>query len=336
MEALKKRKVFTVYGQGSNAVRTALIGRGWVEKIPMNRKCSCELRKRFDKLLLSDFLKAYNANFIWGDNRPNKPPQPNKPNNPTKKVEENTDFHIQEIANRCESPIRNKLKVTKHWSNKHGISSSLKNSFWYYIDNVAEVIAPRTFSNANVYEKIEFINDYQLTACTSLLRWITISLQNNKPIFHESGGISIKVIVFAIKQCKYYFFMKQHKDIDGELGRVVTGEQWNTFLKKYQSLIDGKDVFQIARDRIIYNLINYIKYLLVHIRKYRPQIKCEGCYNIWIIKPSGYSRGRGIEISSNLDHIVDIITKSDKRYVVQKYIGNKNLFNLFKFVIISS
>lgn len=308
--------MFTVYGQGSNTVRRALTGRGWVEKIPPNRRCRCALKKKIELSLLSTFLEEYNANFIWGKKRPKKKV-------PVNIVEENTTSNVNKKPKRRGRAIRNRLKVLNHWSTKHGIFSTLKNSIWYYIDNVAEVIAPRTFSNANKYEKKEFIYDYRLTACTSLLRWIIESLQNNKPIFHETGSISINVIVFAINRCKDFFYMKEHKDIDRDIPKIITDEQWNSFLKEYRSLVAGKDVFQIERDRNMLNLINCAKYLLEKILKYRPQLNCEGCCNIWIIKPSGCSRGRGIEMSSKLDHIMNIITNTNKKYVVQKYIGTE-------------
>lgn len=323
IEAIKRRKVFTVYGQGSNAVRRALIRRGWIEKLPPNRK---RYRENIKQSMLSNFLEEYNANFIWGKKRSKKKDALNI-------VEENTNCNISKRQNRLRSPIRNRLKVVNHWSTKHAIFLTLKNSFWYYIDNVAEVIAPRTFSNVNNDEKREFINDYQITACTSLLRWILDSLQNNKPIFHETGRISINVMVFAINHCKCFFYLKENKDIDSEIP-VVTDEQWDFFLKEYRSLISGKDVFQIDRNRIMINLINSAKHVLDNILKYRPQLKCEGCYNIWIIKPSGCSRGRGIEMSSKLDRIMNIISKTNKKCVVQKYIGKKNLYYLSKFVII--
>lgn len=319
---MKRRKVFTVYGQGSDTVRKALIRRGWVEKDPISPKCMCKLSKKVEQSLLSGFIGEYKANFIWGKQWPQK-------KNPSKTVEVNTTCHIYKGPKRRERPIRNRLIAINHWSTKYGIYTSLKSSFWYYIDNVAEVITPRTFSNIDNYEKIEFIHDYQLTACTSLLRWIIDSIHNNKVIFNESGGISIEVMVFAILRCREYFYTKVHKDIDSEICKVVPEEQWNYFLKKYRSLIDGTDVFHNARNRNVLYLIKCAKYLLGKILRYRPQLRCEGCYNIWIIKPSGYSRGRGIEMSSKLDHIMDIITKTNKLYVIQKYIGEKNFLNLF-------
>lgn len=323
---MKRRKVFTVYGQGSRVVRNALIRRGWIEKIPQNIKYRCNFEKGMEKLLISSYLDEYNANFIWGTKPTN---QKHELNSLKKKTISNT----YKQPKRREYPMRNRLKVVNHWSTKHGIFSTLKNSTWYYIDSVAEIIAPRTFSNANNYEKKEFIDDYKFTACTSLLRWFMESLQNNKPIFHETGTVSINVIVLAINQCKEFIYTKNHKDIDSEICNKCIDVHWNSFLEEYRSLISGTDLLHVDNQNVL-KLFNCAKHVLDEILKYRPQLNCEGFYNIWIIKPSGYSRGKGIEMSSKLDCIMDIISKTNKKYVIQKYIGKTSLFDLFKFVIL--
>lgn len=321
---MKRRKVFIVYGQGSRIVRNALIRRGWIEKIPNNIKYRCDLEKGIEKSLLSNYLEEYNVNFIWGTKPTNKEHRVNS-------FQKNTISNTYKQPKKREFPMRNRLKVVNHWSTKHGICSTLKNSTWYYIDNVAEVIAPRTFSNVDNYEKREFINDYKFTSCTSLLRWFIESLQNNKPIFHESGTVSIDVILFAINRCKEFIYIKNHKDIDSAICNTCTDVHWNFFLKEYRSLISGTDLLHTDyRNKL--ELINCAKYVLYKIWKYRPQLNCEGIYNIWIVKPSGCSRGKGIEISSKLDCIMDIITNTNKKYVIQKYIGKKSLFDSFKFV----
>lgn len=314
---MKSRKVFTVYGQGSKVVRRALIERGWFEKVPRNKRYY-KIWQRPEQSFLSNFLEKYDANFIWGRNSSNEIESVKAVKTKTKTI----------------YPIRNTLEVVNNWSTKYGIFLSLKNSYWHYIDNVAEVIAPRTFSNANNYEIKDFIKDYHLTACTSLLRWIVETLQNNKPVYHETGRISMNVIVFAINRCKEFVYMKEHKDIDINIINKVAKKDWDTFLKEYRSLVDGKDLFQIDVGRSVFYLLHCAKYVLDCILMYRPQLNCEGFYNIWIVKPSEYSRGRGIVISSKLNCIMDIINKTNQKYVVQKYIGKKSVYDITKFVII--
>lgn len=52
-----------------------------------------------------------------------------------------------------------------------------------------------------------------------------------------------------------------------------------------------------------------------------PQFFINGTDNIWIVKPAGLSRGRGIVCMKNLVEILDY-TKHAGQWVVQKYIEN--------------
>lgn len=48
--------------------------------------------------------------------------------------------------------------------------------------------------------------------------------------------------------------------------------------------------------------------------------------NVWIMKPGNKSRGRGIVLLNKLEDVMAKMnpsTKSDTRYVIQKYIGNR-------------
>jgi Tubulin-tyrosine ligase family. len=44
--------------------------------------------------------------------------------------------------------------------------------------------------------------------------------------------------------------------------------------------------------------------------------------NVWIVKPAGLSRGRGIACYNNLAEIIEHIKIRDVDWVVQKYIEN--------------
>lgn len=69
------------------------------------------------------------------------------------------------------------------------------------------------------------------------------------------------------------------------------------------------------------------KHILKKMRKYWPQIDMDGVMNMWILKPGNKSRGRGIVLMNKLEDVVAKVNptgKPDTRYVVQKYIGNKN------------
>ena len=53
-----------------------------------------------------------------------------------------------------------------------------------------------------------------------------------------------------------------------------------------------------------------------------PQFSMNGTKNIWIVKPAGLSRGRGIATYNNLVEILDHVESKESQWVVQKYIEN--------------
>ncbi|XP_026328451.1 tubulin glycylase 3A-like isoform X2 [Hyposmocoma kahamanoa] len=330
LEAMKFKKIFTIYGK-ANTVRTALTKRGWVEKIPPNRmnlskirenklNSKSEINEELERFLLSNMVERQAANFIWGTS--------GNINDLSKKH----NVYAKETTN-VSTPLMNKLVVETLWTTKQGLCNSLKESYWYYIEDVAEFDTPRTYSNTNDDEKADFIKDYKLTACTSLLKWTVSMVANNRPIFTDAGKISMNVMVFALNRCKEYLYEKQNRDIDREIYSTATAGQWNSFLKKYYILISNNDVFHTDVDQKLPLYIDYAKLLLREIHKYRPQLSCEGSHNIWIVKPTHCSRGRGIKLASKLNEITDMINRGCSKYVVQKYIEDPLLIHETKFDI---
>ncbi|XP_026738588.1 tubulin glycylase 3A-like isoform X2 [Trichoplusia ni] len=321
-QAIREGKIFSVYG-ACNAVRLALLERGWVEKIPPNRMNLAKIRNgvytskpevhgELERLLLSNLVEKYPPNFIW------------------RTREELRDTTID--MNRENSIIVNKLKSDVQWTSKQGLCSSMKRNYWFYIEDVAEVIGPRTYNTYDSGEIEGFVNDFKITACTSLLKWILSMVANDRPVFVETGKISLNVVLFALNRCKEYLFRKQHKDIDRSVTNVSSG-QWNAFLKKYYRVIARDDVFQVDTENKLPLYLSYAKFLLKEIHRYRPQLSCEGCHNIWIIKPAHNSRGRGIRMASRLAIITNLLSKANAKYVIQKYIEEPLLIHETKFDI---
>lgn len=66
----------------------------------------------------------------------------------------------------------------------------------------------------------------------------------------------------------------------------------------------------------------YVDEYLSKLKQIFPQHAMNGKKNIWIMKPSGLSRGRGIKCVSSLNEILLFIKKNSNQYMVQKYIEN--------------
>jgi tubulin monoglycylase TTLL3/8 len=95
---------------------------------------------------------------------------------------------------------------------------------------------------------------------------------------------------------------------------------------------------------IVSNEKNYqiVKSLLQKLSKKLPQYKLNGTKNIWVLKPSTLSRGRGIQCVNNLKSVFDCLNQENiNGLVVQKYIENPLLiygkkFDIRQWVLLTS
>jgi tubulin monoglycylase TTLL3/8 len=77
-----------------------------------------------------------------------------------------------------------------------------------------------------------------------------------------------------------------------------------------------------------------VKSCLETLREKYPQFSLNGNKNIWIVKPAGLSRGRGIATYNNLVEIMDYVESKESQWVVQKYMENPLLVKNKKVYIV--
>ena len=70
---------------------------------------------------------------------------------------------------------------------------------------------------------------------------------------------------------------------------------------------------------------------MANLRSKFPQMGIDGERNIWIVKPAGSSRGRGITLFKNLVEIIDLTKQIETQYIVQKYIESSLIMKARKF-----
>ena len=108
--------------------------------------------------------------------------------------------------------------------------------------------------------------------------------------------------------------------------------------------VTKKMIIDSNNNSIVSNEKNYqiVKSLLQKLSKKLPQYKLNGTKNIWVLKPSTLSRGRGIQCVNNLKSVFDCLNQENiNGLVVQKYIENPLLiygkkFDIRQWVLLTS
>lgn len=75
-----------------------------------------------------------------------------------------------------------------------------------------------------------------------------------------------------------------------------------------------------------------VSILLHRLKEKNPQTEMDGNRNIWIIKPSGLSRGRGIKCADDLEDILNQVKSGANQFIIQKYIENPLIINKRKVI----
>lgn len=326
--AIKHHKIFTIRGH-FQTVRKSLLQRGWIEKLDIHRRTAitgpCQIpNEEIDQFLpqrragetlkqhlqkcetniMSRFLEHIPIDFLWSARK------------------EKADWID---LSRNQNLTLNRFHKSP-FTTKEGLCSVLQQFHWFYEEGRSELNYPRTYNVWDNEDLADFIEDFRLTACISLLRFITENIPKIKPekMYGDSGAIPVSCIQFAINQCRTYIRCCQHLDIDDDVERIWTHD-WELFLMHFQMLIYEKMTFQKPDESSIWNrLVEECKSIIKTIEEVRPQNELDGFCNIWIVKPANRCRGRGILLMNDMQKImthIDPPLLNKGRWVVQKYIG---------------
>ncbi|XP_043791487.1 tubulin glycylase 3A-like isoform X4 [Apis laboriosa] len=329
-DAIAAHHTFMVYGR-ARVIRECMLKRGWCEKF--YRKNSAgdqhynadaspivllagigDLKdQQSERLLISKMLTNHTVDFLWntGSEWPGWPAQDNKTT----------------IFNRY---------YRAGFTSKVGLCSNVRQMHWYYEAGVANTLFPRCYNLCQGDQMHAFIEDFRFTACLNLLKWLVnkINIEGENAVRSPTGTVPLKALEFAIKRGSDYISAQSHEDIDQEVERIWA-HQWDQFISWYYQIVHGQSLF-IRNNVPFQKFFLASKHILKKMKKYWPQIDMDGIMNVWIMKPGNKSRGRGIVLLNKLEDVMAKMnpsTKSDTRYVIQKYIERPLLIHNTKFDI---
>lgn len=216
------------------------------------------------------------------------------------------------------------------FTTKEGLCNVLRDLHWFVEENKSETYTPRSYNVWNQEDLAEFADDYRLTSCMSMLRYVVEKRKTDgiDSLMENGGQLPTSCLEFAIKQCQIHVRCSLHFDIDEEID-AVWDHDWEIFLTHYQMLTQENGKFQINEASLLKPFLDDAEKVLRDVAEHWPQSNLDGVFNIWIVKPSNRCRGRGIHLMSDIKKIVSYVNPpvvNKGRYVVQKYIGRRCSF----------
>jgi hypothetical protein len=177
-------------------------------------------------------------------------------------------------------------------------------------------------------------------------------INTQKPGAIDTNKFSPNLQSYAGLKAKYLQMNLEEKKNNFNINNNVNSNS-NTIIRKKLNLQNNNNNALSQKNNIIIKNINTVKRstivrngasfnaflpkvnsLLDSLKCFLPQYKLNGFRNIWILKPSNLSRGRGVTCVNSLEPIEQSLNATnDTGVVVQKYIENPLIINKRKFDI---
>uniref|UniRef100_A0A1A9ZFD8 Tubulin glycylase 3B n=1 Tax=Glossina pallidipes TaxID=7398 RepID=A0A1A9ZFD8_GLOPL len=322
IDAFRNRRIFTIFGN-YGTIRRALLKRGWLEKLAPNRYPRLQMltedtllmhAKRgneYETVAISKIINHFPAFFIW---------QPKG----------HRDLYVDV------RPYRNRIRRSHgmDFSTKVGLIGCSEQLQWHRQDGVSNMLYPRFFRlGGNHEEQAAFIEEFRMSQCRALLRFLCRNVDNEEIIDYENGTISPVIIPFAAERAR-----RQLEEIENKVSLdvepvCVPEYDWAEFLQSSGRLLNRRGKLKCTY-RELNEYVKKIKPIITRLDEKRADYKFDGCRNMWILKPGYQCRGLNIVIRNNMDEILNWATNHmSRRYIVQKYIEQPLLIYRTKFDI---
>ncbi|NWV52703.1 TTLL3 monoglycylase, partial [Daphoenositta chrysoptera] len=250
----------------------------------------------------------------------------------------------QELLQRIE--VVNRYPRLHALCTKEGLCQSLQNLSWFEQVDL-NTFFPRCYRLGIMEEQEAFIEDFRLTAARNLLKLALEKVgdrpegaeqppkSNKVPGWHRShvshpmpstagpgSPLYPHLVEEALEVCEQHLGVLGHEDID----RVTpspcrTCIAWDRFLQGYYHVAHEEARLVLSREQR-----EQCQNVLRRLGEQLPQLGMEGNLNVWILKPSAKSRGRGIVCATRLEEVLELsrsCTAASPRvseWVVQKYV----------------
>jgi tubulin monoglycylase TTLL3/8 len=231
---------------------------------------------------------------------------------------------------------------------KAGLARNIRNLIWFENDDI-DNIYPRCYDLNDVQEFEDFLEDFKFGEAIAILRLVEKVNDLAETKQEDIQFLKFKLCV-ALSVCE-----RRLKPIEKTVELIMKGkstvvslEEWNVMTSEKGKDILGNTKFdalkQFVGDRYKSQfkesnleeektLLEKAKATLNKIELNFPQNKMNQGRNVWIIKPAGMSRGRGIRCYDNLTEIFDHIRVKESEWIAQKYIENPLIIKNKKFDI---
>ncbi|XP_055599060.1 tubulin glycylase 3B-like isoform X2 [Uranotaenia lowii] len=297
--AIERKNVFQIVGPYP-ALRKALRKRNWIEKAHEGNE--------YEEALITKILRPHNADFIWQ-------------NRNTRENKKDASY----------TPYRSRIyyERSSDFTMKEGLVKLIDSIQWSQEEGIAELDCPRTHLLNSEDAITRFLEDFQLTTCTSFLYHLNRYLDS---MFNEDGTKSVDIVHTAMSFCRYHMACARHEDIDYQeyCEPLLTPEDRSTIME----ILRGEAKFAMLPGYEILSLVAQVKKLVLEATRYFQDMKIDGVQNVWILKPGNRCRGLGIMLFDDDRKLLDFVDSNpDQKYVAQKYIERPMLIHNTKFDI---
>ena len=238
---------------------------------------------------------------------------------------------------------------------KIGLTHNLKNLIWY--NNVdIDLFYPRCYDLNDNSEFNDFISDFKIQKAENILK----IFKRRGNVECVGGELRLMVALRVCERnCKDLDEILESSN--PEMNLEISPEEWeilgndeldaqqlaakkhaawfakitNAGKKKGKKKGKGKrksslvekeepeeEVLAAQEGKESDSLLAKVDGVLEQLESKFPQFALNGSLNMWIVKPAGMSRGRGIHVFNDLTEIIDYVRTKDSQWVAQKYIEN--------------